>query len=162
QEWVAARQSNDFPRFRPWLEKIIHLKQREAQCLGDGTAAYDTLLDEYEPGAKSAEIGRLFAALRQELVPLVEAILGSRVRPDLAGFRRAAGYPLDRQRIFGETVAAAIGFDFHAGRLDTTAHPFCTGIGPGDCRITTRYETRDFSEALFGVLHETGHGLYDQ
>jgi carboxypeptidase Taq len=104
----------------------------------------------------------LFDALRQALVPLVEAILGSRVRPNPEVVRQADGYPLDRQQIFGETVAAAIGFDFQCGRLDTTAHPFCSGIGPGDCRITTRYRPDDFSDALFGILHETGHGLYDQ
>jgi carboxypeptidase Taq len=162
QEWIAARQKSDFARFRPWLERIVHLKQREAECLGGGAISYDVLLDEYEPGATGADLARLFTALRQALVPLVEAILGSRVRPDLAVLRRSSGYPIDRQRIFGEAVAAAIGFDFRCGRLDTAAHPFCTGIGPGDCRITTRYEPADFSDALFGVLHETGHALYDQ
>jgi carboxypeptidase Taq len=162
QKWVAARQQNDFSSFRPWLEKIIHLKQSEAECLGDGTITYDALLDEYEPGAKSADLQRLFAALQRKLVPLVDAILASGVRPDPAALRHSEAYPLDRQRIFGETVAAAIGFDFQRGRLDTTAHPFCTGIGPGDCRITTRYEHGDFSDALFGILHEAGHALYEQ
>ena len=75
---------------------------------------------------------------------------------------RAASYPVDRQRVFGEAVAAAVGFDFQRGRLDMTAHPFCTGIGPGDCRITTRYDAHDFGDAFFGVLHEVGHGLYEQ
>jgi carboxypeptidase Taq len=162
QEWVVARQKNEFPHFRPWLEKIIHLKQREAECLTGGTVAYDALLDEYEPGATSAEVGRLFAVLRRELVPLVEAILSSPLRPDPTLLRSVAGYAIDRQQVFGEAVAAALGFDFHRGRLDTTAHPFCTGIGPGDCRMTTRYDPSDFSDALFGVLHETGHALYDQ
>jgi carboxypeptidase Taq len=162
QEWVVARQKSDFPHFRPWLEKIVHLKQREAECLTGGTITYDALLDEYEPGARSADVGRLFAVLRRELVPLVEAILSSRVQPDLTLLRSAAGYPIERQQFFCEEVAAALGFDFHRGRLDTTAHPFCTGIGPGDCRITTRYDPDDFSDGLFSVLHETGHGLYDQ
>ena len=71
-------------------------------------------------------------------------------------------YPLDRQRVFGEAVAAAVGFDFQRGRLDVTAHPFCTGIGPGDTRITTRYDEHQFSDAFFGILHEVGHGLYEQ
>jgi carboxypeptidase Taq len=162
QEWVVARQKSDFPHFRSWLEKIVHLKRREAECLTGGTLAYDALLDEYEPGAKSAEVGRLFTVLRRELVPLVEAILSSPVQPDLTLLRSAAGYPIERQQVFCEEVAAALGFDFHRGRLDTTAHPFCTGIGPGDCRITTRYDPDDFSDGLFSVLHETGHGLYDQ
>ncbi len=162
QEWVVARQKNDFPHFRPWLEKIVHLKQSEAACLSIGTVAYDALLDEYEPGATSVEIARLFAVLRRELVPLVEAILESRVRPDLEVVRQASGYPIDRQRIFGEAVAATIGFDFERGRLDIAAHPFCTGIGPGDCRITTRYNPHDAGDALFGILHEAGHALYEQ
>jgi carboxypeptidase Taq len=162
QEWVVARQRSDFPHFRPWLEKVVHLKQREAACLSHGTVAYDALLDEYEPGATSAEVGRLFTVLRRELVPLVEAILSSPLRPDPTLLRSAAGYPVDRQRVFGEAVAAALGFDFLRGRLDTTTHPFCSGIGPGDCRITTRYDPTDFTDALFCVLHEAGHGLYDQ
>ena len=71
-------------------------------------------------------------------------------------------YPRDRQQVFGEAVAAAVGFDFRRGRLDVTAHPFCSGIGPGDCRITTRYDEHNFSDAFFGILHEVGHGLYEQ
>jgi carboxypeptidase Taq len=162
QEWVVARQKSEYSQFCPWLEKIVHLKQREAACLGGGTVTYDVLLDEYEPGATGPELARLFAALRRELVPLVEAILASPVRPDPPLLHHAAIFPIDRQRIFGEAVAATIGFDFHRGRLDTTTHPFCSGIGPGDCRITTRFEPGNFSDGLFGILHETGHGLYDQ
>ncbi len=71
-------------------------------------------------------------------------------------------YPRDRQQVFGEAAAAAVGFDFQRGRLDVTAHPFCSGIGPGDCRITTRYDANNFSDAFFGILHEVGHGLYEQ
>src|SRR5271166_6484538 len=181
QEWIAARSEARFERFRPWLEKIIQLKRQEAACLRDvadtsapGAALYDALLDDYEPGARSAELSILFQALREELVPLVQTIseaLARRTRdeegshggtgaPGDAILRRA--YPLDRQKVFGETVAAALGFDFQRGRLDVTAHPFCTGIGPGDTRITTRFDERQFSEAFFGILHEVGHGLYEQ
>ena len=71
-------------------------------------------------------------------------------------------YPIDRQRVLGEAAATALGFDFERGRLDTTAHPFCTGIGPGDCRITTRFSANSFNESFFGILHEVGHGLYEQ
>ena len=71
-------------------------------------------------------------------------------------------YPRVRQQVFGEAAAAAVGFDFQRGRLDVTAHPFCSGIGPGDCRITTRYDEHNFSDAFFGILHEVGHGLYEQ
>ena len=74
----------------------------------------------------------------------------------------SASIPVDRQQVFGEAAAAAIGFDFAAGRLDATTHPFCSGIGPGDCRITTRYNPRHFNESFFGILHEAGHGIYEQ
>ena len=71
-------------------------------------------------------------------------------------------FAVDRQHIFGQAAAAAIGFDFQAGRLDTTVHPFCSGIGPGDCRLTTRYALRELNQGLFGILHEAGHGIYEQ
>jgi len=121
---------------------------------------YDALLDEYEPGARARDLAAGFDALRREVVPLVDAIAGSGRRPDPTILNR--DFPVDRQKLLGEMVAAAVGFDFRRGRLDTTAHPFCSGIGPGDCRITTRYNPRDFGESFFGVLHEVGHGLYEQ
>lgn len=160
QEWVEARRHDDFSRFRPWLEKVFALKRQEAECFGYEDSRYDALLDEYEPGARGREIAALFESLRAELVPLVEAIATSDRRPDKSILQRH--FPVDRQRMFGETVAAAIGFDFERGRLDTTAHPFCTRIGPGDCRITTRFRADGFVDAFFGILHEAGHGLYDQ
>ncbi len=160
QEWIVARRNRDFKQLRPTLELIFKLKRHEADCLGFTDSAYDALLDEYEPGAKSRELATLFSALRNDLVPLVAAIAGAKSRPDASVLHRE--FPLDRQRILGETAASAIGFDFHRGRLDTTAHPFCTGIGAGDTRITTRYDVHNFGESFFGVLHEVGHGLYDQ
>ena len=201
-EWVAARSASDFPRFHPWLEKIVQLKRHESACLSkqpaqDGQqargefvsspapslrqsvppSAYDPLLDDYEPGAKSAELAIVFQALRRELVPLVATITDAcrrkRSAPPTHGGSDtlpASGgatilnrfYPRQRQQVFGEAVAAAVGFDFQRGRLDVTAHPFCSGIGPGDCRITTRFDERNFSDAFFGILHEVGHGLYEQ
>jgi carboxypeptidase Taq len=160
QVWQDARQANDFARFRPWLEKIIALKRQEAQAIGYKHVPYDALLDEYEPGATTAQIAKVFAALREELVPLVGAILdsGRAQRRDIL----EREYPVEQQRLFGEQTAAAIGFDFNAGRLDVTTHPFCSRIGPGDCRITTRYHPHRFNEAFFGIIHEAGHGIYDQ
>lgn len=160
QVWQEARKNNDFASFRPWLEKIVALKRREADAIGYKDTPYDALLDEFEPGATAAEITRTFAALRAELVPLVGAIVGSGKRPRREILERE--YPVDRQQVFGQAAAAAIGFDFRGGRLDVTTHPFCSGIGPGDCRITTRYNPRHFNDAFFGILHEAGHGIYDQ
>jgi carboxypeptidase Taq len=160
QEWAAARQAADFARFRPWLEKIVALLRRQADCLGYEDHPYDALLDDYEPGTRTADLARLFADLRAELVPLANVLTYARRRPDLSLLRR--DYPVDRQRALCELAAGTFGFDFRAGRLDTAVHPFCTAIGPGDCRITTRYCPHDLSDSLFAVLHETGHALYEQ
>jgi len=157
--WAMARQEGDFELWRPWLEKMVALKRQEAQCLS-ANDPYDALLDDYEPGARSDDIARLFAALRQELTPLLAAIAQSRKKPRLAILRRH--YSLEQQRSFGMEVAAALGFDFQRGRLDTAVHPFSSRIGPGDCRITTRYSPNQFSDSFFAILHEVGHALYEQ
>jgi carboxypeptidase Taq len=159
QEWLAAFANADFGRFRPWLERVVALKRAEADCL-PFSSRYDALLDEYEPGATGEQLAKLFDALRSELVPLVTALTHAPRRPNVTILHRE--FPIERQRIFGEAVADAVGFDFHRGRLDTTQHPFFSPIGPGDCRITTRYSTHHFSDALFSILHEVGHALYEQ
>jgi carboxypeptidase Taq len=160
QVWQEARQANDFVAFRPWLEKVVQLKRQEADALGYAHVPYDALLDEYEPGATAEEITRVFAELRAALVPLVGAILASGKKPPREILERE--YPVRQQEEFGRAAAAAIGFNFDAGRLDVTTHPFCEGMGPGDCRITTRYAQRHFNDAFFGILHEAGHGIYEQ
>jgi len=127
QVWQEARQKNDFPQFEPWLTKIVHLKRQEAEAIGYQQSPYNALLDEFEPGATAAEITQTFAALREELVPLVSAIAASARRPAKEILERE--YSVDRQEVIGQAAAAAIGFDFDAGRLDVTTHPFCTGLG---------------------------------
>ena len=159
-EWVEARANADFKHFQPWLEKIVALKIREADCYGHSGNRYDALLEDYEPGATTAWLEGVFAPLREDLVALLGAIQGASRRPDAAILHRT--YPVDRQQLFGRVAAAAIGFDFEAGRVDTVTHPFCSGIGPGDTRLTSRYNERDFGDAFFTIVHETGHGLYDQ
>src|SRR5215211_7447350 len=160
QAWQEAKTKNDFPLFRPHLEKVVDLKRQEADAVGFKEHPYNALIEEYEPGTTVAELKTLFAGLTAELAPLVKKIVASPKQPDKSVLERE--FPADRQKVFAEAAAVAIGFDFHAGRLDTTAHPFCSGVGPGDCRITTRYNPRFFSESFFGVLHETGHALYEQ
>ncbi len=158
EAWVEARTKNDYKLFEPHLSAVLKLKREEAETVGvpSGGHLYDALLDEYEPGATTAEIKQLFADLRKELVPLIHAATPA----DTTVLHRS--FPVERQRYFAEGVAAAMGFDFQAGRLDTTAHPFCSAFGPGDCRITTRFNPQHFNEAFFGVLHEAGHGMYEQ
>jgi len=161
QAWVDARKRQDFPAFKPWLEKVVALKREEAKAVAPaGGVLYDALLDEYEPGASASEVDAVFRSLRQELVPLVAVIRDSGRQPDVSILTR--NYPVDAQRTFCVTAAKAIGFEFQSGRLDEAAHPFCNGIGPGDCRMTTRYDAAHFPGAFFGTLHEAGHGIYEQ
>jgi carboxypeptidase Taq len=157
--WSSARETADFGRFRPHLERIVELKRAEAGCVGYGREPYDALIEDYEPGITSEIVGRLFDALRRELVPLAARIAGSS-GPDGGVLRRAV--PLDGQFRFGERVAGRIGFDFTRGRLDLGVHPCCTSLGPGDCRIGLRFDLRDFAGGVLTVLHEVGHGLYEQ
>ena len=160
QAWQEARANDDFASFQPLLEKTVGLKQQEAEALGYDESPYDALLDEYEPEESTANVAEVLAGLREQLVPLVAAIHQSSRRPDVSILRRS--FPVDVQETFGREAAAAIGFDFDRGRLDVTAHPFCAGLGPHDCRITTRYDENFFSGAFFGIMHEAGHGIYEQ
>ncbi len=160
KEWAIAQRRADFARLRPWLEKLVVLKRHEADATGWQTEPYDALLQDYEPGATAVALTRLFAALREELAPLLEGIVASPRQANAAILTRR--YPLQRQRGFAQRAAAALGFDFAHGRLDSTTHPFFAAIGPGDVRITTRYALYQFGAAFFATLHEVGHGLYEQ
>lgn len=160
QVWAAARKANDFAAFCPLLEKMVELKKQEAAALGYTTTPYDPLLDDYEPGETTETVTRVLGELREALVPLVQAIGESKFRPDVSILTR--NYPKEAQEAFGKLAATQIGFDFQAGRLDVTDHPFCTGLGPGDVRLTTRYDEHAFSDGFFSILHEAGHGIYDQ
>ena len=173
QAWEQAKKGNDFATFRPWLEKIVALKRQEADAVLNANTRdssprsasrvphiYDGLLEEYEPGTTVADLKVLFTGLTEALVPLIRKVTECSKRPDQSILKRE--YAVERQKVFAEAASLAFGFDAAAGRLDITSHPFCSGIGPGDCRITTRYNPRFFPEAFFGVLHETGHALYEQ
>jgi len=161
-EWRGRRDADDFAGVLPSLREVLGLVREIAAAKSEafGTSPYDALLDEYEPGGRWRAIAERFAGLRAGLVPLVQACAAARRRPDDTVLCRP--YPVDAQRRFVTQVAERIGFDFHRGRLDTTAHPFCSSMGPDDCRITTRWDERFLPTALFGVLHEAGHGLYEQ
>jgi carboxypeptidase Taq len=160
RQWALARKKCDFARFRPSLEKIIMLKRKEADCLNPTGDPYDTLMETYEPGARSQDLASLFQALRADLLPLLDALTETRCRPDLAILERE--FPVAEQRLLARDAAEAVGFDFERGRLDTAVHPFSMSIGPGDCRITTRFEPSNFCDGFFATLHEVGHGLYEQ
>jgi carboxypeptidase Taq len=158
-EWAAARKASDFKKFQPWLEKIVTLCRRKADAYGYTGEPYNALLDNYEPGASVEEIAVVFEKVRIELVSLLSKINNSKKKPDVSIVERP--YDVERQKVFGEMVAAAMGYDFTHGRLDIAVHPMTIGIGPGDTRITTRYNPRRLNDALFGTIHEAGHALYD-
>jgi carboxypeptidase Taq len=160
QAWGEARKKSDYAAFRPWLEKIFDLKRQEASCVGYESDPYDALLDQFEPGETAAGVRLTFEALRDPLIELVGKIVASPRKAPLEILERR--YPAAQQEKLAREASAAVGFDFSAGRLDVSLHPFCSGFGPGDTRLTTRYDENYFGDAFFGVLHETGHGLYDQ
>jgi carboxypeptidase Taq len=160
QAWAEARRAADFARFRPWLERVVKLSRESAAAVDSTAGPYDVLLRYYDPALTTLHLTDLFAELRRALVPLAHACCDASRRPGRSIL--AGPFPVDRQRLLAERAAAAIGFDFTAGRLDTTTHPFFSAIGPGDIRITTRFRLDDFRDGLFATLHEVGHGLYEQ
>jgi carboxypeptidase Taq len=160
QAWAEARKKSDYAAFAPWLEKIVPLKLQRANCLGYAAHPYDALLDQFEPGETTANLTRVFESLRDPLVELIGKIKNSPSKTGTTVLERS--YPVAGQQALAREAAAAVGFDFDAGRLDISVHPFCSGLGPGDTRMTTRYDEHYFGDAFFGVLHETGHGLYNQ
>ncbi|MEX1041705.1 MAG: carboxypeptidase M32 [Pirellulaceae bacterium] len=160
QAWVKAREADDFSQFAPSLEKIITLCREMAAALGAVEQPYDALLDYFEPGAKTEQVTQVLDRLKKLLVPLVEEIRDSPRRPNVEVLKRS--FSVAAQEKIGKLAASKIGFNFQAGRLDVTHHPFCCTVGPNDCRITTRYDEHFFPSAFFSTLHEAGHGIYEQ
>jgi carboxypeptidase Taq len=159
--WREARGQADFKSLLPTLSEVLAVMRRvgEAKAAALGTSLYDALLDEFEPGGRSARIDVLFDELRTFLPDLLQRVADRQAR-EPAPLPLEGPFPVDRQRQLGEELIRLIGFDFTRGRLDVSAHPF-TGGTADDVRITTRYDEADFARALMGVLHETGHGLYE-
>lgn len=164
--WKHARRKSDFKAFLPWLEKTIDLARRKAMCYGPPSSPapayepYDSLLDEYEPGMTAARTQAVFEPLRARLVPLIDSVARAKRKPSDKPARVKT--PIEQQKAFVRHVCAAIGFDFSAGRIDESAHPFCDGIGPGDTRMTNRYRPDGWTDALGTAMHESGHALYEQ
>lgn len=159
QVWADARDQNRFADFLPWLERVLSLRRDEGTYLAHGGDPYDALLQDYEPGATAAQLDALFEQLRAGLAPFATQL----TQPPQP-WERFDGqqFPLERQRQLSVELAATIGFDLDRGRIDTAAHPFFSPIGPGDCRLTTHYSSADFRDGFFSLLHEIGHGLYEQ
>ncbi len=160
QIWTKARAEKDFSQFEDILGKIVDLNIQVAEAFGYEDNIYDALLDQYEPGMKSAEVAEVFAELKAELVPLVRAIAENKDAVDAS----VMGQKFDEaaQWDFGLLPLKAIGFDMERGRQDKSTHPFTTSFSVNDVRLTTRVNEDLFAAALFGTLHEGGHGLYEQ
>lgn len=160
--WRENRERNDFAGFAPWLQKLVALNRRTAEHLGvpEGGEMYDALLESYEPGMRAAELDRVFGELRAGLVPLIRELKENGTAPSTEWM----DIPLDveKQVAFNRGVVERMGFDFGAGRLDVSTHPFCESPGPGDTRLTTRYDAGQVLSALHSTMHEVGHGLYEQ
>jgi carboxypeptidase Taq len=160
EEWERARAGNNYAAFAPWLEKIVDLSRRKAEALGYQDCRYDALLDQYEPGMTCRELDRIFAELKEGIIPLAKAISEKVGSVDASVLH--CEYDEELQRTFAESVLRECGFDFDRGRQDRSVHPFCTHFSQGDVRITTRYHRNWLPMALFGSLHEMGHAMYEQ
>jgi carboxypeptidase Taq len=153
--WVKARQDADFSQFLPALRTNFELRRRYVECFDDYDEPYDVLLDDFEPGMKTAAVRAVFERLKQEQVPLVAAVRAQGERPV-----RGVSFPLERQKEFELDVIRRFGFDSSEWRLDTAVHPFAASLAITDVRLTTRYFD-DNLDGLFGTMHECGHGLYE-
>jgi len=158
--WADARKRSDISTFAPHLETLLDIAREKADLWGYPDEPYDALLEGFERGARTAAVAQLFESMKPELRET--AALAVEKSATRAVKLPPGPYPVARQMEFNARVAEAIGFDFQAGRIDTTTHPFCTTLGPRDVRLTTRYDKDDFCPSFFGILHEAGHGLYEQ
>ncbi len=158
--WANARENNKFGEFAPCLKELVELKKQWAGYIDPEKPAYDINIDDFERGFSIKIIDPLFQKLKEELIPLIQNIQESSYSPDRSFLNKK--YPITKQESLGKQIAKEIGFDFNFGRMDTSVHPFCGGGDYTDVRITTRYSEDDFIESLYAVIHETGHGLYEQ
>lgn len=158
--WAEARAKSDFKHFQPMLERIIGLMQQAADHLGYTEHPYDALLGQFEPGVTASMVKTLFDGHKPALVELIAAIGKHADRVSDAVLHQP--FDVEAQRKFSTFIAEKIGFDFERGRLDVAVHPFASGLTRNDVRLTTRFDPNFFSTALFGVMHEAGHGMYEQ
>ncbi len=157
--WVAARPANDFKALEPLLERSIDFSRQLADFYPGYEHIADPLIDIADYGMKATTLRKLFANLRRELIPVVQAITSQPPADDSCLIQH---YPQADQLAFGAEVARQLGYDFNRGRQDLTHHPFQTTISLGDVRITTRVDENNLTEALFGTIHESGHAMYEQ
>jgi carboxypeptidase Taq len=159
EAWARARPANDFSIVEPYLEKTLQLSRQYANYYPGYEHIADPLIDRYDFGVKASFLRQLFAALRKELIPILDAIAE---QPQVDDGCLKQSFLEERQIAFGNKIVRRLGYDFSRGRLDKTLHPFMTMFSLGDVRITTRVKENDLSEALFSTIHEAGHAMYEQ
>lgn len=159
--WRTQRQANDWAGFLANFTEVVKLSREEAQILSQaqGVSPYDALMAKYEPGTRSADIDTIFGDVKTWLPGLVQQVLAKQTQESVVSAK--GPFPVEKQRALGVEIMALLGFDFAAGRLDVSTHPFCGGV-PEDVRITTRYTDDDFVRSMMGIVHETGHARYEQ
>ncbi|MGL6110440.1 MAG: carboxypeptidase M32 [Rubrivivax sp.] len=159
--WRVQRPTNDWKGFLGNFREVLAIAREEAALLSErsGLSLYDALMDRFEPGMTSAEVDRVFGEVRQWLPGLIHQVRERQGREAL--IQPVGPFALPAQRRLCEQVIHLLGFDFEAGRLDVSTHPFCGGV-PEDVRMTTRFREDDFLGSLMGTVHETGHGRYEQ
>lgn len=158
--WEEAKNSNNFELFKPYLERIVDFNLEFIELWGYKDNKYNTLLDFYEPGMTVDKLDRIFDELRSRIVPLTAKLKESPNQPGDEFLKQY--FDTARQEKFSLFILEKMGYDFEAGRLDESEHPFTMGINPGDVRITTHYYPNDFCSALMSSLHEGGHAIYEQ
>jgi len=158
--WEKARHDENYTLFAPYLEKNVELNRRIADALGYKERPYDALLNRTEPGMKTSELEAIFAELKEAIVPLVADIGRHADAVDDRVLRRE--FDTDLQVSYALEVVKRLGYDLERGRQDISTHPFSSGFGPDDVRITTRVSREFFNECLFGSIHESGHAMYEQ
>ena len=159
QAWQKARKENNFTSYAPHLTKMVALKRKEAELLTYKKHPYDALLEQYEPGARVADLDVLFKDVRSQLVAFVKKIAAAKQNDDRFMYMH---YPKDKQWDFGMELLKQMHFDFSAGRQDISAHPFTTSFSAKDVRLTTRISESNFKSMIWSCIHEGGHGLYEQ
>lgn len=159
QAWIEARQLSKFQLFLPYLQKNVELKLRYIECFAPYENPYDVLLDDFEPEMKTAEVETIFTELRTGLQPIIAA--AARQSDQLSQACLHGHFPIERQKAFILSILEHFGYQKDSWRLDPTVHPFASSSSPLDIRITTRYHEDFLNPALFGSMHECGHGLYE-
>jgi len=159
QVWHQSRQQDDFSKFEPYLKRIVELRRQYADLFAPYDHVYDPLLDDFEPGMKTADVKQIFESLRPQQVALIKAISE---RPQVEDAFLHQTFDETKQEEFGIEVITRYGYDWNRGRQDRAPHPFTTHFGLGDVRITTRFLPDYLGSALFSTMHEAGHAIYEQ